>query len=100
MTACCRLDPTRWAASAGNSTDCDSVFASDLSGSSLMTPSTNPAAYGSPSTSECFAVLRHLTFAYICSGPSAAKSAGIIDFCVTCRAGYVNSWSLLSKDLI
>lgn len=49
----------------------------------LMTQSSFPAAYGSPSTRECFAVLWHLTFAYICSGPSAAKSADIIDFCVT-----------------
>lgn len=66
-------------------TDCDSPFSSDLSGSSLMTRSSYPAAFASPSTQKCFALLWHLTFAYICCGPLAAKSADIIDFCVTCR---------------
>lgn len=52
---------------------------------SVMTQSLFPAVNRSLSKRECFAVLWHLTFAHICSGPSAAKSTDIIDFCVTCK---------------
>lgn len=65
-----------------------------------MTRSSHPAAHGSPSTSERIAVLWHLTFAYICSGPIGCQICWYHWFLCHARARCANSRSLtLSKKI-